>query len=321
MHLLISEFICGGGWANQSLPMGLELEGRLMLRSLLNDCIKIDNCKIVTTLDPRIQLPVSNIEIITVTEAGNYIQQVQTSAKAVDMTWIIAPEYDDILLSIVNGLKNNRTVNCSIEAIQITGDKLKTAEAMQAAKLPVISHLDYGELTTYSDAVVVKPRFGVGAEGLRICNNGEQAKKYVDDRKQWVVQPYIKGEHRSLSLLCWQGQARILSCNIQRFDNFPQPRLSKCIVNAYPATKQLISLAAQIAEVFPGLRGYVGVDYIETDHGCVLVEINPRLTTSYIGLANALVQNPAKLCIDTFVGASLPNNIENTRCSTEVALV
>jgi predicted ATP-grasp superfamily ATP-dependent carboligase len=34
----------------------------------------------------------------------------------------------------------------------------------------------------------------------------------------------------------------------------------------------------------PGLSGYIGMDILIADEGCYRIEINPRLTTSYIGL-------------------------------------
>ena len=323
MRLLISEFICGGGMANHALPESLKQEGLMMLRALVTDCLHVENCEIVTTLDPRIQLHDTNVEIIPVTDSKKYMQQIQSSAENVDLTWIVAPESEDILASIVYRLQkaNHQTLNCSVDAIRSTGDKHKCTELMQSVGLSVIPQIANADLINYPSAVVVKPRFGVGSENLRIYENGMQAKVNIDAPERWVVQPYIEGDHRSLSILCWRGAAKILSCNVQQFKDFPEPRLSKCIVNAFSADAELNSLAMKIAQVFPGLSGYVGVDYIKTKSDNVIVEVNPRLTTSYLGLARALTRNPANLCIETFIDKSLPNIIENTENSTEVILV
>lgn len=323
MRLLITEFICGGGLVNHALPASLKQEGLMMLQALIEDCSRIRDCEILTTLDPRIQLENIDVEVVYIADSNDYIKQIQTIAGNVDMTWVVAPESEGILASIVHSLEqeNRNVVNCSVGAIRITGDKYNCTNAMQAAGLPTIPSLTNNELNDYAANVVVKPRFGVGGESLRVCRNGREATTYIDEQEKWLIQPYIRGEHRSLSLLCWQGQVKILTCNIQQFSDLPEPRLSRCIVNAFPATSELISLSEQIAKAFPELSGYVGMDYIETENGCVLVEINPRLTTSYIGLAKALKQNPAKLCIDTIINKTLPDNIDNTGCSTEVTLV
>jgi len=52
--------------------------------------------------------------------------------------------------------------------------------------------------------------------------------------------------------------------------------------------------AQHVVQALPGLRGLVGVDYIQTKDGPVVLEINPRATTSYAGLRAAMAQNPLR---------------------------
>jgi predicted ATP-grasp superfamily ATP-dependent carboligase len=56
-------------------------------------------------------------------------------------------------------------------------------------------------------------------------------------------------------------------------------------------------LADAIAAALPGLWGHVGVDIIDGEAGPVVVEINPRLTTTYAGLRTAMGVNPAALVL------------------------
>ena len=51
--------------------------------------------------------------------------------------------------------------------------------------------------------------------------------------------------------------------------------------------------AQRIAEALPGLWGYVGVDLVLSAAGPMVLEVNPRLTTSYAGLREAIGANPA----------------------------
>jgi predicted ATP-grasp superfamily ATP-dependent carboligase len=64
------------------------------------------------------------------------------------------------------------------------------------------------------------------------------------------------------------------------------------------------ALATQIVTALPGLAGYVGVDLIAHYAGdewrYAVLEINPRLTTSYVGLHQACGLNPAQLILDMF---------------------
>ena len=323
MRLFITEFISGGGLANHPLPAGLKQEGLLMLQSLIDDCLRIQGCHVLTTLDSRIQLKNTSIEHNHIDDSRNYLQQVLTLAKNADLTWVIAPESEGMLVSIIDSLTKQeiQTLNCDVKSILISGDKLVCAEGMQAAGIPTPDVIAQNDLQTYPDRVVVKPRYGVGSEDLQIYENGKEALLAIKEYEKWIVQPYVQGEHRSMSLLCWQGEAKILACNIQELVGFPKLRLAKCIVNAFSITTELELLAQKIAQALPGLRGYVGVDFIVSGNENMVVDINPRLTTSYIGLSKALNHNPAQLCIDVGMNNALPDRIDVTKQSVEVVIV
>ena len=62
----------------------------------------------------------------------------------------------------------------------------------------------------------------------------------------------------------------------------------------HPARRVASRLAQQAVALFPGLQGYVGVDLILAQEEAWLVEINPRLTTSDIGLRQVVNINLAK---------------------------
>ncbi len=63
-----------------------------------------------------------------------------------------------------------------------------------------------------------------------------------------------------------------------------------------------------IVEALPGLYGWVGVDFIMAEGMPMILEVNPRLTTSYCGLRAARGINPAQLLLDTLQGKALPPN-------------
>ena len=58
------------------------------------------------------------------------------------------------------------------------------------------------------------------------------------------------------------------------------------------------ALVRKIATAIPGLNGYVGVDVIIDNGHIYVVEINPRVTTSYIALREILNKNPADLILN-----------------------
>jgi predicted ATP-grasp superfamily ATP-dependent carboligase len=60
------------------------------------------------------------------------------------------------------------------------------------------------------------------------------------------------------------------------------------------------TLAQKIAQAMPDLAGYVGVDLIVHQGEYFVLEVNPRLTTSYIALHQACGCNPAQMLLDLF---------------------
>ena len=69
-----------------------------------------------------------------------------------------------------------------------------------------------------------------------------------------------------------------------------------------------MKLARAAIECVPGLLGYVGVDLVlgDAEDGCTLlnyaIEINPRLTTSYIGLRALADFNIAEMMLRVATG-------------------
>lgn len=105
-------------------------------------------------------------------------------------------------------------------------------------------------------------------------------------------------------MLCKTGKAWLLSCNTQTIQLHAQAEYSVLSYggSSVNALRQYHSafaaLANQIAANITGLNGYVGVDVIIQDTAIVVVEINPRITTSYVGLHQSTQQNPAGLLLD-----------------------
>lgn len=98
-----------------------------------------------------------------------------------------------------------------------------------------------------------------------------------------------------------QGRAQLLSCNKQIIDiNNHALSFKGVLVNGMQAYRQAFEqIANQIAKAFPSLAGYVGIDVIVQHDQVFVVEINPRLTTSYAGLRESIGANPAELIINT----------------------
>ena len=323
MRLLITEFIAGGGMANHPIPEGLKQEGLLMLRSVLSDCMQLDGVDIVTTVDDRFELNVDTIEKVIIRNADEYLLELSRLASQCDAVWVIAPESDRILQIIIEDLtaKNVKLINCDANSISLTSDKRACTDLLRSHNLPVVENFSNQDAIRYQQETVIKHRFGVGGEGLKILQSGVEALTEVgSDKDNWLIQPFESGDSLSLSILCVKGEAEVLSCNKQIFSESNEPKLKMCRVNAMHVTQEFKKLANDIARVLPGLNAYVGVDFIDCNGVFKIVDINPRLTTSYAGLNNVLNINPAKLCLEAALFMTLPENLHRNATISEVAI-
>lgn len=257
-----------------------------------------------------------NIDIIKTEKI--LINELKRLADKFDAIYIIAPETDDMLYNLVSYFEGKH-MNSSPLAIKQISDKGKLAEEMlkKGVKVPktiilskpsVKSILNYIRDLNYP--VVIKPRSGVGCEGLTILNKREDVErkcKFLIKRYETIIiQKFISGIPASISLVTDGSKYIILSVNRQFI------RFSKAgYYGGYTPIKhidmqQINLIASRIIKTYKGLKGYIGIDIVISKNGIYLVEVNPRLTVSYIGISRILNINPARLLIDSYF-----NNIYN----------
>ena len=99
----------------------------------------------------------------------------------------------------------------------------------------------------------------------------------------------------------------VLSLLAIKFDMaFAWITLAALAVGDIPASPAHERLAERIAATLPGLLGPVGVDFVDTDDGPVVVEINPRMSTSACALRDATGINLIAATLDALRRGRLP---------------
>jgi len=193
-----------------------------------------------------------------------------------------------------------KIIGCSPEAVQLAGSKSQTIEFLSGSNIPCVqTWTDIACLPDSRNGWVIKPDDGIGAEGCLYFKDITSLRDYMSNfngNTKYAVQKFIAGIPASISLLCYQGRALLLSCNRQLFE-FAGGRghFKGVIVNGLVQyAREFEAIAKDIARAVKGLAGYIGIDLIVTDTGPVVVEINPRLTTAYAGLRQSLGRNPAE---------------------------
>jgi predicted ATP-grasp superfamily ATP-dependent carboligase len=100
-----------------------------------------------------------------------------------------------------------------------------------------------------------------------------------------ALQPWIEGEHRSAAVLVsGLGRPSLVGCASQRI-TVDRGRLAYGGGEApLPARPAVMRMVERVVDALPGLRGWVGIDWIDDGHGDpIVLEVNPRPTTSIVG--------------------------------------
>ncbi len=310
MRIFVYEFITGGGFRDKTIPASLLAEGQLMLTALLSDLIEAGYKDIVCMLDKRAKVPAFPIEFISA--GADHQQMRQQCLASADAAWIIAPETGNILydLAVEASQFPCILIGCTPESIELCGSKKKTLNYLSDQGINCVPALD--KIGTMPVAgCVLKPDDGVGGEDCYLFQELEQLQSYMQGRDEagYLIQEYIQGIPASLSLLCHDGECVILSCNRQLFEfEKGRGRLNGVIVSGLNSYRENMEvLARQIVSAIKGLQGYVGVDFILTDEGPRVLEINPRLTTAYAGLHRSIKANPAAMILDCLATGVVPD--------------
>ena len=310
MKILAYEHITGGGMLGDAQMSALAPEGEAMLRALLDDLTAIRGVEVAIMRDARLgaDLPAT---LHPVSSASDFWPAFRRAVRDADAVWPIAPEQGGMLLRITDEILQAERVllGCWPDAVKIATSKRATADVLSRAGIAAIpTYFDERSIPPEIDEIVVKPDDGAGCQDTLLFRSRRQLQAWLRNhaRAGLVFQPYVHGDARSLSLLCCDGRARLQACNRQKVElENGAFRFDGVSVNAVAdGDERYAALASDIAHALPGLWGYCGVDFIETDTGPIVIEVNPRLTTSYAGLHRAIGINPAQLVLE------LPGSLE-----------
>lgn len=233
-----------------------------------------------------------------------------------DKVYVIAPETNGFLSSILHRIEgeygSSIIANGCIDTLDRIIDKLDLYYELSRMGVKTPRSIDLDEATLedldkLSYPLIVKPRLEAGCSGLRIIRDRSEAEKLLRHRDRlWIVQEYVKGLASSLSFISNGCSLKLLSINRQ-FVNLSYtgssyfggyvPLILPCI--------HMDELIDKLEILLHGLKGYVGVDTVIADGEVYVIEVNPRLTVSYIGLSRSYRRNPAEVVLEAAVYGKL----------------
>lgn len=311
MRVHVFEFICGGGLAGSPLPATMVREGDLMLAALVTDLLGLAGVQVSFARDARLALPADPMHGARVVWRPQQSPPMEALAQEIDSSdavWPIAPETGGELERVARAVQSAGRIllGAEPEAIALAGSKLATAQRLAQANIDVVPCFRPGSAWPAIDGPwVVKPDDGAGGLGMRVFRSRERAAAAARDQAGLVASPWIDGDAMSLCVLAAREEVAVLSVNRQVLRvRDEKVELTAIEVNCEPLTAPLTLLAQRVAAAIPGLRGYFGIDWIRTAAGPRVIEVNPRLTTSYAGLKSALGINVAESVMAAASGAA-----------------
>jgi len=236
---------------------------------------------------------------------GRELETLVAEARSADWTLIVAPETDGILASRAAAVRaaGGRVLAPHEAFLAIAADKQATIDALAAAGVAVPA----GRALAACEPVpagfrmpsVRKDRDGVGGDGLAILRSATVAQSQAASR----LESFVAGTPFGVAVLCGPGGLWPLPPMRQRFSQGDSPLyLGGDPWGDRPGTDRAIQLAARaVAAVARAAAirnpsegapcGWVGVDMIiGARHDGTedrVLEINPRLTTSFLGVSVA----------------------------------
>jgi predicted ATP-grasp superfamily ATP-dependent carboligase len=309
LRLLICEYVTGGGFVGSPLPPGLAREGDMMVDALVKDVATLDGIDIVLVRDSRLA-PMAvpgACQIVRLDE--NPWAAWRAAIEQADAVWPIAPETGGALLRLSELVvrAGRRLIGSRPHSVSLTTSKQATVAHLASRGVPVVPTVRardvlHQDLPDGNHGWVVKPDDGAGAESTRLFRRGDELRQWLAASPgvdNLVIQPYVPGIAASLSVLCRDGRSWLLSCNRQDLViEGGAFRFRGCLVGGLEHRRPICArIAAAVTAAIPDLWGYVGIDFVDSDSGPMVLEVNPRLTTSYVGLRQAIGVNPARLVL------------------------
>jgi hypothetical protein len=311
MHFFLYEWAIGGGLVEAAGPLSRSLltEGAAMLSALAADLLAIEGSRISVLRDMRWDdLALPGCEIVDVHSNTHHREEFARLAAQADHTLVIAPEIDNILLETNQFARQagGRLLAADDEFVAITSDKHLTAQRLAAAGVPVpearLLEADEDRLPEdFSYPAVLKPVLGAGSQHtLLVAHAQDEPPSYSWPRQ---LERFCPGIPASVSFLCGPSQRVALPAFRQhlsgdgRFTYLGGSRLLEPEL-----VRRATALADRALAALTPAVGYVGVDLVLGRAGDggedVVIEVNPRLTTSYVGLQAIAEDNLAAAMLE-----------------------
>jgi predicted ATP-grasp superfamily ATP-dependent carboligase len=289
MKILVAEYAVGAGIDEYML------EGRAMLGTLVRSFVACGHDVLYPSAG-------TIIDSGTAVETGRFEETLASLSKKCDAGLVIAP--DEILGDLTEIIEENTTnLGCPSDSVRLCADKLESTRRLARENIPVPLTIGEGE---YNGDFVLKPRFGCASEGIHRSKKGIL-------KDGFIATEFINGEHLSASVITGKTQL-LLTVNRQSIKIDDKISYEGGMVPYLCNREEEIADIAKKTTRVLGCHGYAGVDIVLADKPYV-VDVNPRPTTSLIGITRVMKAQISDLILRSVFG-ELPRMVEVNGCFT-----
>jgi tyramine---L-glutamate ligase len=301
MQIFVYEYLSAGSWRHDSSPepaASLLAEGAAMLHAVLADFAMLPDCQVCTIRNAGQREPSTNPASVTchaATSAGAENNLFLGLATAAAWTLLIAPETGGVLLDRCRMVESagGRLLSPPPDCVAIAASKQSTAERLRQCGVAAPK----GDLLTARATelpanlrlpAVVKPVDGCGSLGVRLIRQKSDFRAR-ETNESIRVEEFVAGLAASVAVLCGAaGNHALPSCEQRLSRDGRFTYLGGRLPLATELDERARRLALAAVATLPQPLGYLGIDLVlgKPNDGSDdrVIEINPRLTTSYVGL-------------------------------------
>jgi predicted ATP-grasp superfamily ATP-dependent carboligase len=287
-------------------------EGNAMLQAVVSDLAAVAPIDISVMWDQRLSLqPPAAAQADFITSAAQHWQQFRSRAALADASLLVAPECDGWLLHLARIAEQSGATLLSPDAefIARATDKLRLADHWRRQEVPTPRTLSVptspASWADLPDRLIIKPVDGAGSSDVRLLRTVDvplwlaSAERSPD---RYCLQEFVPGRAASCAALYGPTGITLLPPCWQQVEPPDFIYRGGSMIQEPPLIRRAQHVARRALETLPVTRGYVGVDLIlgrESDGSRdVAIEVNPRLTTSYVGLRHVCRTSLAAAMID-----------------------
>jgi predicted ATP-grasp superfamily ATP-dependent carboligase len=297
LKILISEYVLS---TYQDLYLDLLPEAYAMVITLAKT-LSMADCTVYLTISNKApRIPWDKVVIVGSEEEYYYL--IERMKEDFDWVVLIAPPLELIKLSRIVGSK---LLGPPPTLVEVFSNKYTTYLTLKrcGVKTPETILVDDSPHNICLDSLnipyVVKPTLSAGSEGVYLTKSKNEVVELIhrirrhDPNNEVLIQEYVNGVHGSISVIYGEDGYLLYSLNLQLI--ILSGNRLKYMGGVLPIRNQVLKEKAEdilnnLFKCHPELRGYIGLDVVWDGEDVYVIEVNPRATTSVIGIYEVFPQ-------------------------------